>query len=98
MRELNNLKRGDRMIDKTLRECPFCGNPAEIVDGKPFSFMPNTPTKMIRCSSEYCIGHSVEARYQPDLEESFCYVRNQWNCRKRKNKITFSEQYIEVSE
>ena len=38
------------MIDLTLRECPFCGNPAEIVDAEPFSFMPNTPTKKIRCS------------------------------------------------
>lgn len=38
------------MIDLTLKECPFCGNPAEIVDSEPFSFMPNTPTKNIRCS------------------------------------------------
>ena len=39
------------MIDLTLRECPFCGNPAEIM------------------------------------------ARNEWNTRKRKNKLTFNEEY-----
>lgn len=83
------------MIDLTLRECPFCGNPAEIVDGKPFSFMPNTPTKTIRCCSEYCIGHSISIRYQPDLEASVLSARHEWNTRRRKNKNTWDEKWVE---
>lgn len=84
------------MIDVTLRECPFCGNPAEIVDAEPFSFMPNEPTKKIRCSSEYCIGHSISDRFQPNLSESVSYARNRWNGRRRKNPITFDEKYIKA--
>lgn len=79
------------MIDKTLRECPFCGNPAEIVDGEPFSFMPNTPTKRIRCSSEYCFCHSVNLRFQPDISESKAMARRDWNKRKRKNRNTWKD-------
>jgi hypothetical protein len=82
------------MIDLTLRECPFCGNPAEIVDGEPFSFMPKTPTKKIRCCSEYCIGHTINIRYQPDLKESECGARNEWNTRRRKNRLTFNDDYV----
>lgn len=83
------------MIDYTLRECPFCGNPAEIVEGEPFSFMPKTPTKRIRCSNEWCIGHSIKLRYQPDLESSEAMARNNWNHRKRKNKLTWAETEVE---
>ena len=81
------------MIDLTLRECPFCENPAEIVDGKPFSFMPNTPTKRIRCSWPMCIGYSIDNRFQSDVEPSEIMARNEWNTRKRKNKLTFNEEY-----
>lgn len=77
------------MVDYTLRECPFCGNPAEIVEAPPFTFMPNTPTKAIRCSSEWCIGHSIRNRFQPDLDSSVTMARNDWNRRKRKNKLTW---------
>lgn len=84
------------MIDLTLRECPFCGNPAEIVDAEPFSFMPNTPTKRIRCSWSMCIGHSINNSYQVDLETSETMARNDWNVRKRKNKLTFNEEYVFV--
>lgn len=82
------------MKDYTLRECPFCGNPAEIVDGKPFSFMQNTPTKQIRCSSEYCIGHRINVRFQPDIEASEHMARNDWNRRKRKNKFTWKDSEV----
>lgn len=82
------------MIDLSLRECPFCGNPAEIVDAEPFSFMPNTPTKAIRCCSEWCIGHSIKNRFQPDLKESEMGSRNEWNTRKRKNKNTWDEKWV----
>lgn len=81
------------MIDLTLRECPFCGNPAEIVEGEPFSFMPNIPTKKIRCSWDVCIGHSINNRYQSDLKSSEIMARTDWNTRKRKNKITFNNKY-----
>lgn len=79
------------MIDFSLRECPFCGNPAEIVEGKPFSFQPNQSTNQIRCSNEWCIAHQLRVRFQPDLSGSVCYARNQWNTRKRKNKVTWSK-------
>lgn len=82
------------MIDLTLRECPFCGNPAEIVDSEPFSFMPNTPTKNIRCSWSMCIGYTINNRYQPGLETSEIMAKNEWNIRKRKNKLTFNEEYV----
>ena len=78
------------MIDYSLRECPFCGNPAEIVEGEPFSFMPKTPTKRIRCSNEYgCPGYYINIRYQPDLDISVERARGAWNKRKRKNKNTW---------
>ena len=77
------------MIDRTLRECPFCGNLAEIVEGEPYSFMPKTPTKKIRCSSEWCFCNSVDLRFQPDLPASEAGARAEWNKRKRKNKITW---------
>lgn len=80
------------MIDYTLRECPFCGNPAEIVEGEPFSFMPKTPTKRIRCSNELCIGHSIKIRY---LESSEAMARNEWNQRRRKNKLTWEKMEVE---
>lgn len=82
------------MIDLTLRECPFCGNPAEIVEGAPYSFQPNTPTKRIRCCSEYCFCHSINIRYMPEVIESEIGARNEWNCRRRKNKNTFNDEYV----
>lgn len=83
------------MIDLTLRECPFCGNPAEIVDDKPFSFMPNMPTKAIRCCNEWCVGNSIRLRYQPDLKESVLSARHEWNTRRRKNKNTWDKKWVE---
>lgn len=82
------------MIDSTLRECPFCGNPAEVVEGEPFSFYPTKPTKRIRCISAYCVGHTVQIKFSPDLKASEAHARSQWNSRKRKNKITWNEDYI----
>lgn len=38
-----------------LKPCPFCGNPAEIVKGEPFSFAPYKLTYVVRCSSEWCL-------------------------------------------
>lgn len=80
------------MIDYSLRECPFCGNPAEIVDGMPFSFMPTTPTEKIRCSNEYCFMHGVDLRFQPDVSSSVYSAKQTWNTRKRKNKVTWNRR------
>ena len=78
------------MIDFTLRECPFCGNPAEIVDGEPYSFFPDSPTKNIRCSNEWCVGHRVDNRYNPELRSTEVMAREEWNQRRRKNKLTWN--------
>ena len=71
-------------IDFSLRECPFCGNPAEIYEAEPFSFMPDKPTEGIRCCNEWCIGHTIKLRYGPDSDMES--ARAVWNIRKRKNK------------
>ena len=78
------------MIDYTLRECPFCGNPAEIVDGKPYEWNPNSPVKVIRCSSEWCRLHAIDNfSYAADLKSPEIMAREDWNKRKRKNKLTW---------
>jgi len=80
------------MIDYTLRECPFCGNPAEIVNGEPYSFYPNHPTMAIRCSSQWCRCHTIDIRYDPDLPSTELMARDDWNKRKRKNKVTWNRR------
>ena len=79
------------MIDYTLRECPFCGNPAEIIEGEPYSWCPYNRVEIIRCSNEYCIGHSIDRRFMPDLKSSELMARDDWNTRRRKNKLTWKE-------
>lgn len=86
------------MIDYTLRECPICGNPAEIVEGEPYSFMPNKPTAKIRCSNQWCFMNTVNLRYQPDLKSSEIRARDEWNQRKRKNKLRWDKKYREDGE
>ncbi len=87
------------MIDKTLRECPFCGNPAEVIDTEPFEWCPYEPVKMIRCMNEFgCPGHKVNIRFHPNNEYSMNDARAQWNRRKRKNKITWADDYKPWSE
>ena len=76
------------MIDYTLRECPFCGNPAEIVEDEPFSWWPKEPTMKIRCSSGWCILHHTNSRFLPEGQQS---ARAMWNTRKRKNKLTWAD-------
>ena len=82
------------MLDYTLRECPFCGNPAEIYDAEPFSWCPNWPTKGIRCSNEFgCPGHSItNLRYHPDSKSMEADKRACWNQRKRKNRNTWDRR------
>ena len=80
------------MIDYTLRECPFCGNPAEIVDEDPYSFAPYIPTKAITCSNEWCIGRQIRWRFFADDESTEVSARIMWNTRRRKNKLTWNNQ------
>lgn len=80
------------MIDYTLRECPFCGNPAEIVEGKPYEWFPTKPVNVIRCSNEWCRLHNIDTfSYQVDLQSPEVMAREDWNRRKRKNKLTWRE-------
>ena len=80
-----------KMIDKTLRECPFCGNPAEIVDGAPYSFFPSRITKAIRCSNQWCFAQTIDLRFMPESKSSEIRAREDWNRRRRKNKLTWRE-------
>lgn len=76
--------------DFTLRECPFCGNPAEIIDAEPFEWNPNIPVKAIRCSNKWgCPGNQIKIRFSEDSKSSEIAARNNWNKRKRKNKLTW---------
>jgi len=77
------------MIDYTLRECPFCGNPAEVIYAEPYDWNPGSPTKKIRCSNKYCIGYTIENRYQAVLYSCENRAREDWNTRRRKNKMTW---------
>ena len=67
-----------------LKPCPFCGNPAEIIQDKPFDWYPCEPTYIIRCSFEFgCIGHYINVRHSTKE-----YAINSWNCRRKRNKLT----------
>lgn len=76
-------------INFSLKPCPFCGNPAEIVKAEPFSFRPNKPTKAITCSSEWCVARQIKIRFDDDLEGSIAMAFGDWNKRRRKNKLTW---------
>lgn len=81
------------MIDYTLRECPFCGNPAEVVPGKPYEWNPNSPVLVIRCSSEWCRLHNIDAfNFAADLTSPRLMAQEDWNRRKRKNRITWEDR------
>lgn len=77
------------MIDFSLRECPFCGNPAEIVDAEPYSWNPNGKVKAIRCCSPWCHGNTIDLKFMVDSQSSEIRAREDWNTRKRKNKLTW---------
>lgn len=80
------------LIDYTLRECPFCGNPAEVVDAEPFPWFPAGKVKAIRCSSEWCRCHDIDIRFHADIKSSELMAREDWNRRKRKNKLTWKQE------
>lgn len=82
------------MIDYTLRECPFCGNPAEVVEGKPYEWNPKGPVQVIRCSSEWCRMHNVDAfSFTADLTSPRLMALEDWNRRKRKNRLTWEGRH-----
>ena len=79
-------------VDFTLRECPFCGNPAEICDWEPYEWNPNVLVKAIRCSNQFgCPGHKAVVTFHPDDKFDEQCARQNWNRRKRKNKLTWCE-------
>lgn len=82
------------MIDYTLRECPFCGNPAEVVNAEPYEWYPSQPLKAIRCSSEWCRCHSIDIRYDPTLRSTEVMAREDWNTRRRKNKLRWKNKEV----
>ena len=71
------------MIDYTLKECPFCGCPAEVVIAESFHCTPDIPAKKIRCSNVLCFMHDCELVFLPSFEK---YKRAEWNTRRRKDK------------
>lgn len=48
------------MIDYSLRECPFCGNPAEIVNAELPEWSSGGKYKKIVCSNEYCKLRNID--------------------------------------
>lgn len=80
------------MNDYTLRECPFCGNPAEIIDSDPYSWLPNVPTKAITCSKVWCIGREIKRRFIPNDKLTEVSARLDWNTRRRKNRLTWKQE------
>ena len=96
LRNAHTTKGKISVIDYSLRECPFCGNPAAIVDAEPFSHMPTMPTKAITCSSEWCVGWQIRIRFSTEYESSYKTAAQDWNGRKRKNKLTWGEHYEQI--
>jgi len=73
--------------DYTLKPCPFCGNTAEVYEAEPYKWCPYEPVMGIRCSSDYCIGHSIRCTFFTNgTDRSAIWI---WNRRKRKNKNTW---------
>lgn len=78
------------MIDKSLKPCPFCGNPAEIYiipkEENPEWFKGGEFWN-IRCSCDTCyIGHQIKLN---------CATKemaiSEWNTRRKRNKLTFDD-------
>lgn len=78
-------------INYALKPCPFCGNPAEVYDAEPYGWCPKEPVTGIRCSSDYCIGHSIRCTFFTNGTDMSAIW--EWNKRKRKNKNTWGEDF-----
>lgn len=74
-------------INYALKPCPFCGNPAEVYEAEPYNWCPYEPVMGIRCSSDYCIGHSIRCTFFKNNDDRYAIWK--WNKRKRKNKYTW---------
>ena len=76
-----------------IKPCPFCGNPAEIVETKPFEWCPFEKAYIIRCSNEYCIGSSLKRK---SLDINLLIA--DWNVRRKRNKYTCDEKGYPIKE
>ena len=83
------------MIDYALKPCPFCGNPAEIVECSAPEWFSKAKHVQIRCSNEYCLMHYHESSMLRATVEDFCNTldtaKAEWNTRRRKNKPLWEE-------
>lgn len=81
------------MIDYNLKPCPFCGNPAEIIDTEAPEWHSKAKHVRICCSNKYCPMHDFKGFIA--CVEEYCNTldieKSLWNCRRRKNKLTFNE-------
>lgn len=76
-------------VDYSLKPCPFCGNPAEIADVKPYEWCPGEAVRAIRCSDQFCPGHKAECRFMVSSKNDYKDARRLWNFRKKKNRVTW---------
>lgn len=84
------------MIDYSLKPCPFCGNPAEIVPCEPPEWFSGAKHVVIRCSSETCLMHYHKSSILRATVEDYCNTldttKAEWNTRKKKNKAMFKDK------
>ena len=81
------------MIDWSLRECPFCGNPAEIVDAVPPEWHSGAKHKRIVCSSKYCVPLRETNAFRFCVEDycnTYEFAAYRWNERHGKNPNTWN--------
>ena len=81
------------MIDYSLKPCPFCGNPAEIVDAEPPEWHKGARHVRICCSNPYCVMRNFNGIIA--CVEDYCntlgIAKAEWNTRRKRNKLTFKD-------
>lgn len=80
------------MIDYSLRECPFCGNPAEIVDAEPPEWHSGGKYRKIVCSNEWCLALRNTNNFRFCVEDycnTYDCAKANWNQRRGRNSNTW---------
>lgn len=73
---------------------PVLWDPAEVVEGKPYEWNPRGRVLVIRCSNEWCRMHNVDAfSFTADLTSPRLMALEDWNRRKRKNRLTWEGRH-----